>query len=162
MHNLIDSLNPSLRAIDSFDGKERVKEFYAMTPEEAYALLESIAMISGTKKRLHRMKPEGHEVLDEKIAEEIQNESKERRSPFSFEKCGIKPGAKVVYTGDSSVVATVIDDRRIEYEGMTYSLSGLTAELLQVRAIQGPRYWKYDGKLLIDIRHEREEAGLYK
>ena len=46
LHSLIDRLNPDLRAIDTFDGKTRTKEFYAMTKEDAYALLESIAKLS--------------------------------------------------------------------------------------------------------------------
>ena len=49
LHKLIDKLNPDLRTIDNFDGKERVKEFYAMSPEDAYELLASIAKISGTQ-----------------------------------------------------------------------------------------------------------------
>ena len=68
LHKLIDTLNPDLRTIETFDGKERVKEFYAMSAEDAYSLLECIAKISGTLSRLKRMEPEGHEILDEKIA----------------------------------------------------------------------------------------------
>ena len=56
-----DGRNPGLRTIETFDGKTRTKEFYAMKPEEAYSLLESIAKISGTSTRLRRMKPEGRE-----------------------------------------------------------------------------------------------------
>ena len=56
LHRLIDMLNPDLRTIETFDGKTRTKEFYAMKPEEAYRLLESIAKISGTSHRLRRMK----------------------------------------------------------------------------------------------------------
>ena len=48
LHNLIDKLNPDLRTIENFDGKKRVKEFYEMSKEDAYAILESIAKISGT------------------------------------------------------------------------------------------------------------------
>ena len=72
LHKLIDRLNPDLRTIDNFDGKERVKEFFLMSPEDAYAILESIAKISGTIDRLKRVKPEGHEIEDEKVAEENQ------------------------------------------------------------------------------------------
>ena len=71
LHKLIDTLNPDLRAIEHFDGKTRTKEFFAMSPEDAYTILECIAKISGTQKSLKRMKPEGHEVLDEKTAKEI-------------------------------------------------------------------------------------------
>lgn len=45
LHALIDKLNPTLRAIDTFKGKPRKKEFYAMTKEDAYSLLEAIAEI---------------------------------------------------------------------------------------------------------------------
>ncbi|MBO7620946.1 MAG: GIY-YIG nuclease family protein, partial [Victivallales bacterium] len=30
LHAIIDSINPDLRTIENFDGKKRVKEFYAM------------------------------------------------------------------------------------------------------------------------------------
>ncbi len=73
IHNMIDSINPNLRAIETFDGKKRKKEFYAMTADDAYAILETIAAISGTTDRLHRLTPEGHEVIDEKIAAEVEN-----------------------------------------------------------------------------------------
>ena len=39
IHSIIDRLNPGLRAIESFEGKKRVREFYAMSPEDAYGLL---------------------------------------------------------------------------------------------------------------------------
>ena len=83
LHSLIDRLNPDLRAIDTFDGKTRTKEFYAMTKEDAYALLESIAKLSGTMDKLQRLTPEGHEIADEEVAAEIQEEAKERKAPFS-------------------------------------------------------------------------------
>ena len=116
LHSLIDRLNPELRAIDTFDGKTRTKEFYAMSAEDAYALLESIAKLSGTIDKLRRLTPEGHEVLDEEVAAEVQAEAKERKAPFSFFKCGINIGAEIVLVGCSDIVATVSDDRQIEYE----------------------------------------------
>ena len=72
LHSLIDKLNPDLRAIETFDGKKRTKEFYEMSAEDAYSILECIARISGTESRLKRMKPEGHEVEDIRIAEEAE------------------------------------------------------------------------------------------
>lgn len=73
IHNMIDSINPTLRAIETFDGKKRKKEFYAMTADDAYAILETIATISGTADRLHKLTPEGHEIVDEAIATEVEN-----------------------------------------------------------------------------------------
>lgn len=67
-HDLIDRLNPDLRSIETFAGRERKREFYAMSPEDAYSLLECIAKISGTEARLKKLTPEGHETLDEEMA----------------------------------------------------------------------------------------------
>lgn len=73
LHSLIDDLAPDLRSIETFDGKPRVREFYAMTAERAYEILKAIASISGTTDRLKLMKPEGHEVADEQLAEQIDS-----------------------------------------------------------------------------------------
>ena len=115
LHKLIDTLNPDLRAIEHFDGKTRTKEFFAMSPEDAYTILECIAKISGTQKSLKRMKPEGHEVLDEKTAKEIKEEA--RKGPFRFSDCDIPAGAEIEYIDDPAIRPTVVDDRHIEYNG---------------------------------------------
>lgn len=36
-----------MRAIENVEGKKRVREFYAMTAEDAYKLLDGIAKING-------------------------------------------------------------------------------------------------------------------
>ena len=133
VHQLIDSLNP----------------------EEAYHILECIAKISGTTKCLKRMKPEGHEVLDEKLAEEVKKDS--ARGPFRFSEVGIAPGEKVQFIKKPHVEAVVVDDRHIEYDGQTTSLSALATELLNYKyTVQGPAYFKYNGKKLSDLRDEIE------
>lgn len=153
LHKLIDSLNPDLRTIETFDGKERVKEFYAMKPEEAYSLLESIAKISGTTESLKRMTPEGHEVLDEQIAEEISESV--RRGPFRFSECNIPIGSVIAFIEDSTIQARVIDDRKIEYNGETTSVSALARKIKGFdHPVQGPMWFTYNGKRLADIREE--------
>lgn len=155
LHKLIDKLNPDLRTIETFDGKERVKEFYAMSAEDAYGLLECIAKISGTMSSLKRMTPEGHEVLDEQIAQEVRETA--RKGPFRFTECGIPIGASIEFLEDSSVKATVIDDRHIEYNGETTSLSALARKLKNFNhQIQGTLWFTYHGKRLTDIRDEVE------
>ena len=61
------------------------------------------------------------------------------------------------------MVATVKDERQIEYDGKTCSLSALAQEILQSPyRLQGPVYWTYRGRKLSDIRREREKQGVYK
>ena len=157
LHELIDQLNPDLRSIETFDGKERKREFYAMRPEEAYSLLECIAKISGTEERLKKMAPEGHEILDEETAAEVAKESK--RGPFKFSEVGIPVGAVIKYVNDESVEAIVVDDRHISYKGITTSVSALAQELLELDyQVQGTLYFTYEGERLTDRRDRLERA----
>ena len=57
IHKIIDKLNPSLRAIDNVDGKERVREFFEMSAEDAYDLLRCIATINGLEDNLVLVEP---------------------------------------------------------------------------------------------------------
>ena len=157
LHDLIDGLNPDLRAIETFNGKKRTKEFYEMTPEYAYNILSSIAKLSGTESRLKRIKPEGHEVEDIKIAEEA--EKAYRRGPFTFSSVGINPGEIISFVPDLSITATVVDDKHIRIGETVTSLSGAAKSILHKNALQGPKYWSYNGRILDDIRTEKENGG---
>lgn len=47
IHEIIDRLNSDLRAIENFDGKKRVREFYAMTADLAKILTGKKIGIAG-------------------------------------------------------------------------------------------------------------------
>ena len=49
LHKMIDNLNPDLRVTKN-------REFFVLSPEDAYELLEAIATISGTKAKLKKVK----------------------------------------------------------------------------------------------------------
>ena len=157
LHDLIDGLNPDLRAIETFNGKKRTREFYEMTPEYAYNILSSIAKLSGTESRLKRIKPEGHEVEDIKMAEEA--EKAYRRGSFTFSSVGINPGEIISFVPDLSITATVVDDKHIRIGETVTSLSGAAKSILHKNALQGPKYWSYNGRILDDIRTEKENGG---
>lgn len=158
LHKLIDNLNPDLRTIETFDGKKRVKEFYAMSPEDAYSILESIAKISGTIDCLKRLTPEGHEILDDEIANDVKENA--RRGPFRFSEVGIKIGEKLVYIEDTSIQPIVVDDRHIEWNNQTTSLSALAQQLKNFNhAVQGTLWFTYKGVKLTDLRDQMERSN---
>lgn len=78
LHKIIDKLNADLRSVDTINDKVRVREFYLITPEDAYELLEDIAIISGTKERLHLYKPTKNEVQEEETAKKNRELAKNR------------------------------------------------------------------------------------
>lgn len=153
IHSIIDTLNPHLRSIENFKGRQRVREFYAMSPEDAYSILEDIAAIHGRTDKLTRGTMNEAQRQAEETAQEIDDEHKERLSPFRFSMCGIQPGEEIEYCNNPEIKCTVVDDKTVSYQGQIHSLSSL-AQLLtgSPYALAGPRYFKYHGEWLNDIR----------
>lgn len=161
LHKMIDQINPNLRSIDNVDGKKRVREFYAMSPETAYAIFETIAELGGRRDKLRLYELSTQERQSEELAQDIEEQHIERLSPFTFSKCNIPVGAVVtfVHQGNSlsGAECTVVDDKNISYQGKTYSLSALATELVGSKwGVAGPRYFKYNGEWLNDIRAKVE------
>ena len=153
MGGIIDQLNPHLRSIETFNGKKRVREFYAMTPEEAFSLLQAMAEIHNCTDKLKLVKPTAAEKKDEAVAEEIEKTS--RGEFFSFEKCHIPKGAVLEYVKDSSITCTVVDDRKIEYHGEIMYMTTLAKMLTGKKTgIAGPIFFKHNGKNLQEYYNE--------
>ena len=156
LHNMIDKINPTLRAIDNVDGKKRVREFYAMSAEDAYMLLEAMAEIHGTQDKLKLYKPTKKQEQEDRMAEEVKVEY-EKAKPLTFSEYGIPIGATLEYCNrgneDSGKTCTVIDEKSVEYDGESWSLSRLAKALNHSKyPVQGPKYFKYNGEWLTEIR----------
>ena len=78
LHSILDKLNPELRSTEEVDGKRRIREFYAMTPEDAYSILEAIAEINNYSHRLKKWKASVTEQRDEALAKVINEQHQER------------------------------------------------------------------------------------
>lgn len=157
LHSILDKLNPELRSTEEVDGKRRVREFYAMTAEDAYSILEAIAEINGYIDRLKKWKATETEQREEALAQEIDEQHRERLSPFTFSKCGITIGEQVEFCCNgnphSGELCEVVDDKHVKYNGEVWSLSGLAKHLTQAKGERaGPQYFKYKGEWLNDIR----------
>ena len=166
IHSILDKLNPDLRSTEEINGKRRIREFYAMTPEDAFSILEAIAEINGYRHRLKKWKATASEQRDEALAQDINEQHQERWAPFAFSMCQIPVGDKVEFfcngnehTGE---LCEVVDDKHVSYNGEIWSLTALAKHLTGARgAIAGPRYFKYKGEWLNTIRqrlYKREES----
>lgn len=158
VHDMIDRLNPALRAVEVIDGKKRKREFFSMAPEDAFSILESIAEVSGTKDRLRRFNATPEQLDAEREAVRQEEEFVQRRARFSFSDLGIKPGSQITYVNDASIQATVVDDRHIEYKGEITTVSRLATRLLEYpRVVQGSLYFNYEGETLVKRRDRIEQ-----
>ena len=161
LHDMIDKINPNLRSIDNVDGKKRVREFYAMSPQTAYTILETIAELGGRRDNLHLHEMSEEDQRSEELAQEIEEEHMERLSPFAFSKCNIPIGSTITFyqhgNCNSGAECTVIEDKAVEYNGRKFSLSALATELTGSKwNVAGPRYFKYHGEWLNVIRAKAE------
>ena len=137
LHELIDNLNPHLRV-----AKDR--EFFSMTAEEAYRLLESIAIISGTRGKIKKLS----------VASLITN-IKNKRSCVNFAKCNIPIGAELIFAENPNVKAIVIDERRVEYNNEITFLSTI-AKNIKGYSVSGYKCFTYNGKTISDIAEETQ------
>lgn len=158
LHSILDKLNPDLRSIEDINGKKRVREFYAMPPEDAYDILEAIAEINGYKHRLKKWKATAAEKKEEETAKEISEAHQERMAPFAFSLCNIIPGEQIEFcfngSDKSGALCTVADDKHVEYDGQLLTLTGLAQFLSGKKPLAGPRCFKYKGEWLNDIRRK--------
>ncbi len=160
VHKLIDRFKPELRAKENVNGKIRVREFFAMTAQEAVEILDTIGGIYGETPQLFEQTVE--EKHDQEIAEKAAIAS-ERKSPFSFFKCGIKEGEIITYVHDANITCTVANDREINYNGKLTSLSALAKKLLNRKSgVQGTLHFAYRGEILSALRKRLEDEGRYK
>ena len=134
LHKLIDNLNPDLRV-------SKNREFYVMTSQEAYELLESIATISGTTDKLKR---NGH-TYSNAPAQHI------KKPPINFSKCGIPIGAELVFIEDPTIKVTVVSDRKVQWNEEETSLSAVAGAIKHVKAVQGSAFFTYQGELITKI-----------
>lgn len=136
LHKMIDNLNPDLRVTSN-------REFFVMSPQEAYDLLEAIAVISGTKEKLKKA------VIEEAKKQKV------RRPPVNFKKCGIPIGAELVFIDDPNVVVTVVDERKVSYKEEITSLSAIS-DSIKGYSTSGPYMFTYNGKRVSEIAHETQ------
>lgn len=159
IHKIIDKFKPELRAKENVNGKMRIREFFSMPAKEAVDLLEMIGSIYGETPQVYELTED--EKKEEKIATDTAIAT-ERRSPFSFYKCGIKDGSKIVYINDSSIICIVAGDREINYNGKNTSLTALAKKLLKKdNGIQGTLYFTYNGEVLSALRKRLEDENKY-
>ncbi len=140
LHKLIDNLNPDLRVSKS-------REFFIMSPAEAYELLEAIAMISGSQDKLKKATG---------ATTQVTTATKTRRPALNFEKCGIPVGAELVYIDDPTIKVIVESDRKVIYNDEITSLTAIVCKLKNVKTIAGPAYFTYNGKSITEIAEQTQ------
>lgn len=165
-HNIIDILNPELRAIDNVDGKERKREFFEMSPEKAYELFRCIARINGHEKNLTLIEPTEEEIKDEEQAEQSKTRTSLPKMEWLIEQGIINIGDKVYIISHPEKIAKIYDKENVIYDGNIISFNKFGCIVNGWKAIQIYAYMKIvDGpkETLAELREKRmSELGMLK
>lgn len=120
------------------------REFFEIEPQRVIAALRLTGGKDVTPKEDVAEDAEGIEALERTVA---------KRRSYSFDDAHVSVGDVLVYTRDESVTATVVADKKIEFEGEVTSLSSAALTLLhrdgyKWKQANGWAYWMKDGETM--------------
>jgi len=160
LHNMIDKLNPNIRSVESFNGKKRVREFYAMDADVAYYILKSIAEVNGLEENLILVEPSLEEQAKEDEAQEIRTKRSVTKLPkmdWLIEQGVVNIGDEIFVTSHPEEKAIIVDSENVKYKGELMSFNKFGCKVTGWKTIQCYGYMKTSGSnyVLSDLREKK-------
>lgn len=138
------------RALHIAFGKNRInpnREFFEIEPEQAIAVLRLLKVEDITTEMERTIELD----LPVEDKQSSQNFKDAKRPIMNFHELGVPSGSILLFKNGQSQV-TVIDDRKVDFNGTVCSLTAATRELLGLQySVQPSPYWLFNGKSLKEI-----------
>lgn len=145
------------------------REFFNIAPSVALDIMRDMAdLVDDAELAVY---VDGKPVIsnskedDKAIKSDIEKKQRlSTKPPFKFHMVGINVGDTVIFDALNLPVRVASDDK-VEYEGRLYSLSAFTGTFLPLEkqtpsgAYQGPKYFRFNGKVLSKLRNEIESTS---
>lgn len=166
IHKIIDTINPNLRAIETIDGKERKREFYELSANDAYEILLGIAKINGMESNITLVEPTSKEIKEEEEAEEGRTKRVMTQLPrmdWLIEQGIVNIGDEVYIINHPDEVSVIKNAESVEYKGELMSFNQFGCKITGWKAIQIYAYMKKVGEkdTLAELREEKmHELGM--
>ncbi len=151
----VDQYGDKEKLLHEIFSKSRVEdsELFALDPDLVKELMLAFA---------------GDVVYPKSIDKEKEFEKvtkiRKQGATFNFFTRGIMEGEEITFKDDNSIVAKVVGEREVEYNGEIRKLSPLTREIYEKKgklnqsgAYQGAAHWMYKSKILKDIPENHTE-----
>ena len=133
--------------------KDRVnikREFFKIDPEQAIAFLKLLEIEDMTPS----VRKEADSV-DIEAKASVEKFKKDRLPVVNYFEMGLEIGDVFTYELDQNITCTVKNQRKVEYQGEDYYLSGLTQKLMNTDSrIRGSKYWYHKGRNLVEIYND--------
>ena len=132
------------------------REFFRVSPENVRILLERF----GTEIEVGNLDIPNE---DKNALNKAISEARSIREAFNFKMVSIEPGSELVFLRDENEIAVVLDHKKITHRNSETSLSAAALLLLNEMGsarttVAGPRFWKYEGEILSDLRNRMERS----
>jgi hypothetical protein len=131
------------------------REFFRISPDKPVVILKLLEKKNVTP---------SIDIVESASDQEALDAERRRRSNFSFESVGIRPGTVLVSVFDEQETCVVKDKRWIVFRGEEDSLSSAALKIAHEKgfawkAVQGPAYSKWEGSTLAELREAAEDAS---
>lgn len=162
IHEIMDELHYDLRARETLNGRDRVREFFHISAERVYKFFEHIAVLRGDGDNLRRYPPNNEEMVEEEHAEILSY--RQRASNTTFEKLGISPGTELIFLYDDAYSCQTYDEKnKIKYNDEIYSISAFARKIGSENfqwtgsSVNGFRYFTFEDETLWNRRKRLEK-----
>lgn len=129
--------------------------FYRTRLREKYSLLDNDTFMRVCAKHYKGVNDVFPNTKRSRVrANDLSVPGRRVRSPNTrFRSLGVSIGAELVFTKDSHITCTVLDDsNQVEYDGKAWAISALAIYLLGVSSVNGFYHFSYEGEILWDRR----------
>jgi len=126
------------------------REFFKIEPERVIAVLR-LLKIDDITAQVERTIESDIPQADIQSGQELK---RARRPKMNFHDLGIQTGSVLIFTENPAVTATVSDERKVQFDGATCSLTAATRKSLGLAedyAIQPSPFWTFNGKTLKEL-----------
>lgn len=151
------------RALHFAFGAARInpnREFFRVEPERVVAILK-LLRVDDVTQQIEATLESDVSAVDRQSAQTLKDA---RRPRMNFHELGM-PNGSVLVSKDGARQATVVGDKKVDYEGETCSLTAATRKLLGLPSdypLQPSPYWTFNGKTVKEIYddfHASDEDG---
>jgi len=149
------------RALHFAFGDQRInpnREFFQIEAERVIAILRLLKVDEITTQVEESMELD----MPKADIQSGQKLKKSRRPNMNFFELGIPSGSLLVSTESPEITATVVDERKVQYDGTACSLTAATRKVLGLPedySLQPSPYWTYNGKNVKELYEDIHSCG---
>ncbi len=133
----------------------RRREFFTIDPARVRSAIQLAEIEDVT--------PSEDEIVENVQDRAALDQARSRQRNKTFPMLGIERGALLTFSKAPEITCTVVDDKRVEFDGTVTSVSASALEVTRRLVhdwptVNGWAYWQYEGRLLSELWLEAQKS----